>query len=153
MLHQLLLLVQSESQCIFAAAFSAIKSIRTRHGRARRGEEVKGLLTETELQQRRLDEGPQENWLLHAEKAEEIRRTETALRLTYRAAAVTPDDAQLSWDLGRRLIDGGEPSLGALWLEKALVTPPFDAPETTRGVMAWAPAARTDRRPLAKNKK
>ena len=82
----------------------------------------------------RQDDGPQKNWLLHAEKAEEVRRTETALRLTYRAAAVTPDDAQLAWDLGRRLIDSDEPTLGALWLEKALLTPPFDDPETTSGV-------------------
>lgn len=91
--------------------------------------------------------GAQENWRFHAGKAEEASRTETAMRLTYRAASMNPEDAQLAWDLGRRLVHGGELSLGALWLEKALVTPPFNDPETTSGVatVGTQGLGRTDR--------
>jgi tetratricopeptide (TPR) repeat protein len=80
--------------------------------------------------------GEAEMWAESAVRADELDRGEAALRYGFRAATVSPDDAQLAWELGSRLVAADQPLLGTAWLEHALVTPPYDDPDATSGVVA-----------------
>ncbi len=79
----------------------------------------------------RLETGARAHWLEQAQQAEEAQRSELALRHSLRAAAVRVEDAELCWRLGVRFIALGELEQGVLWLERALLTPPYNAPDPT----------------------
>ena len=84
----------------------------------------------------RLEGGERQQWLEQANQADEAQRGELALRNSLRAAAVQIQDAELCWKLGVRFLALNELEHGVWWLERALVTPPYDAPDPNAVVAA-----------------
>jgi tetratricopeptide (TPR) repeat protein len=74
------------------------------------------------------DGGLGEQWLEASQRGRAAGYTEGSLRLALRAGAARPADALTSWEVGLMWADLGEPAQAKGWLERALATPPYDAP-------------------------
>lgn len=77
------------------------------------------------------DGGLGEQWLDTSQRARAAGYTEGGLRFALRAGAARPADALTSWEVGLMWADLDEPAQAKGWLDRALATPPYDAPEST----------------------
>jgi len=84
----------------------------------------------------RLETGLRATWMEQARRAEQQRLLESSLRLSLRAASVGIDDAELCWMVGSRWFGLKELEQGTWWLERALATPPYDAPDPRAPVVS-----------------
>jgi tetratricopeptide (TPR) repeat protein len=75
------------------------------------------------------DDGLRGDWIRSAEDYAAREQFEPALHLAFMAASLDLDDADLAWKIGAWAAAAGDWALAARWLEHALVTPPYDAPE------------------------
>jgi len=76
-----------------------------------------------------LEDGARAQWRTAAWQAAQQQRWEAAIRQGLRAGVIHMDDAELCWQLGawHAATDDWDPAI--LWLERALQTSPYDAPE------------------------
>ena len=96
--------------------------------------------------------GQRDAWRDAAWRAAQQMRYEAAIRSGLRAAVIDQDDAELCWKLGTWYAASDDWEASIVWLERALVTPPYDAPEqvaATSSVSAIQGAGGLD--PAARN--
>ena len=77
----------------------------------------------------KVEGGARDQWRDASYRAAQQQRYEAAIRSGLRAAAIQNDDAELSWRLGTWYAAADDWEGAIPWLELALVTPPYDAPE------------------------